>query len=128
MDALAFAAQLGTTRLHNLISGTCGKDGDARVWLRNGWGIRITEVYPDNTARVETVAFAEPFNPDWQSEPVWQAITPVREFLPEYAIPCGGWTPGSFNGGTWDGLSVVRVADLLEHLYGYDRVQPLKTR
>lgn len=118
MDRLQFAGKLCLTRLHNVIAGVSGTDESwPRVWMRNGWGIRITEVYPDGTARIESVRFTEPFAPGWVTEPSWETAPPGWNHPrgDRYSIPTGGVVVGS----------VTEASDFLESMYGLDRVQPL---
>lgn len=119
MDRLQFAGHLALVPVAGVTPSVCGggetPKGFPRVWLLNGWGLRITATYTGGTARVEAVRFAEPFDPDWRTEPSWRTDVPGRDLSEWRTDPAAG---------VWDGVSVERAARILGSLAELDRVQP----
>ena len=118
LNRLQFAEWLGFTRMHTLPVRVFGTDESwPRVWLDNGWGIRVTEVYPDETARIESLRFTEPFSVRWDTEQSWETAPPGwdKPRGDRYSIPTGG---------VWEAVTVEQAVGVLETLYRLDRAQP----
>jgi hypothetical protein len=119
MDRMQFAGHLALVPVDGVTPTVCGGEDRPgsfpRVWLGNGWGLRITRVYPNGNARVEAVRFTEPFDANWTEEPSWKTDVPGRN-LPEWCTD-----PAA---GVWDGVGLDRAARLLGCLAGLGRVQP----
>ena len=119
MEPLQFAAAVSLTHLHNCIAGVTGSGNDVRVWLRNGYGIAV-KVSQSAALCIAPVRFAEPFDPDWTTEPAYEWVKRV----PHGALTGNPSHPANFITGA-DKHAAVAV---LSRLYELDRVQPLKTR
>lgn len=111
MDALQFAGAVtltdvgGDVSLHNRTSGVTGPDSEGvRVWLRNGWGIKIEMEGGEGSQRatVTTLAFAGPFPDLWAAEPAWTLAMPD--------VDGGNRMTGP---GVWPGVTRTEAASLL---------------